>query len=196
MQKYGLGQWAKIRDDSTYAFLEGRTSVDLKDKWRNMVNFKRYRDHEIRKYVLLDERHEFLVTSNKQGKTSGYHYFHNRWPREAAMKVATRDEFYSGPEDGGPIMIYLREIVPMAAPGEEKEETIVHVYRGTRVKRVAVDIPKFKNKKFMWEPAVTKVREERLSAGNYAVVPCHVDLPEDMHAVGNHFEDFQLQGLI
>ena len=34
--KYGQGAWAKIRHCTDFDFLPHRTSVDLKDKWRNM----------------------------------------------------------------------------------------------------------------------------------------------------------------
>jgi hypothetical protein len=178
VSSYGLGNWAKIRDDPVFVFQDGRTSVDLKDKWRNMTDLKSYKDHDLRKYVLLNEKHEFLLTTTKTGKVSGCHYFQNRWPREAALKVAARDEFYTSPEDSGPIMIYLRETKPHQ-PSDDKEECVVHVYKGRRERRIAVDIPKFKNKQFMWEPFVIKVRGERLSSGHYAVVPAH-ELPEEL----------------
>ena len=192
VEKYGLGNWAKIRDDPDFSFQEGRSSVDLKDKWRNLTSFKSYKEHDVRKYVLLNERHEFLLTTAKTGKQSGCHYFQNRWPREAALKVAARDEFYASSEDSGPIMIYLRETKP-PQPAEDKEEVIVHVYKGRRERRIAVDIPKFKNKEFMWEPYVIKVREERLSSGHYAVVPAH-ELPEDLQTQAADFS-VQFDGL-
>ena len=34
VEKFGLSRWAKIRN--TYRFMDCRTNVDLKDKWRNM----------------------------------------------------------------------------------------------------------------------------------------------------------------
>ena len=34
---YGTGQWAAILDRYTTIFAPGRTSVDIKDKWRNLV---------------------------------------------------------------------------------------------------------------------------------------------------------------
>lgn len=34
---YGTGHWATILDRYTTIFAPGRTSVDLKDKWRNLV---------------------------------------------------------------------------------------------------------------------------------------------------------------
>ncbi|GMH68310.1 hypothetical protein TrRE_jg5718 [Triparma retinervis] len=35
VERYGEGHWAKIRDDYS-KILEGRNSVNIKDKWRNM----------------------------------------------------------------------------------------------------------------------------------------------------------------
>lgn len=36
MKKHGVGNWAHIRDDPELKF-PGRSSVDLKDKWRNIL---------------------------------------------------------------------------------------------------------------------------------------------------------------
>lgn len=102
-----------------------------------------------------------------------------RWPRDAALKVASRDEFYPlGPDNNTPFLIYLREIRSTAEPttlGEyqgditdhilSEEEQVVHVYEGTRERRVAADIEKFHNKRFMWVPSVIKLRTEKLSYG-------------------------------
>ena len=115
---------------------------------------------EIRRFLLLTPDHQPLLS------LSGHrHFFNNRWPRDAALKVASRNEFY--PDGVDEIEIYLREVkavTPESASTEEARPTsnIVHVYRGSRSRKPAVDIPKFASKKFMWVPRVMKVREERV----------------------------------
>lgn len=50
IDKYGVGKWAKILKDPSLAFQEGRTYVDLKDKWRNYAEYVHYSAHS--KYYL------------------------------------------------------------------------------------------------------------------------------------------------
>ena len=37
VQKYGVGNWANILNDTTLKFDETRNAVSLKDKWRNLM---------------------------------------------------------------------------------------------------------------------------------------------------------------
>ncbi|CAM6032185.1 unnamed protein product, partial [Sphagnum compactum] len=201
VRKYGKGKWKAILSDPSFSFKD-RSSVDLKDKWRNLEMFVPWSDHEVRRYILLDENHVPVRTNS-----DGYHVFQNRWPRDAALKVASRDEFYPrGPDDSTPFLIFLREI-KMAYDHTDKHdavesnsmqhrdssetthesllnlianasfqngagssEDVVHVYRGTRERRVAADIEKFQNKRFMWVPSVVKLRTEKLSYGKNAII--------------------------
>ena len=40
IRKYGAGAWVRIRDDKEFGhFLERRTGMQLKDKWRNLLKF-------------------------------------------------------------------------------------------------------------------------------------------------------------
>jgi hypothetical protein len=60
----------------------------------------------MRRYVLLDAQHRPVHTENM-----GVHCYNNRWPRDAALKVASRARFYD--MDGvkvDEISIYLREV--------------------------------------------------------------------------------------
>ena len=62
----------------------------------------------LRRYVLLDAHHRVVPTKNMN-----QHEFRNRWPRDAALKIASRSQFYN--INGTPvdeITIYLREIGP------------------------------------------------------------------------------------
>lgn len=107
------------------------------------------------------------------------HIFNNRWPRDAALKAASRSDMY--PDDSTICMIYLREIGPEVTPanydllllsdgqsggGVWSERLFggqqVHVYRGWRTEEVAPDIPKFGQVERMWVARVEKVREEKL----------------------------------
>ena len=113
--------------------------------------------------------------------------FNNRWPRDAALKAASRDDMY--PNNVPYCMIYLREIGPevngsnydqffldelekdvaSVAMGSE-ERRVVHVYKGRRQYEQAPPIEKFKGMEGMWVADVEKVREEKLMA-RQSVVP-------------------------
>ena len=116
----------------------GRTVMNLKDKWRTLKEYEprsakrmpasctppgprpapraqalipaassRARALEKRRYVLLDAQHRPVMTENL-----GLHLFTNYWPRDAALKVASRTKFYE--QDGvkrEEISIFLREFV-------------------------------------------------------------------------------------
>ena len=116
-----------------------RTVVDLKDKWRNLKKYTALSQHRAfraptrgwwgcavplsalpdrqpqpgvhppgkRKYMLMDAQHQPLQT-----KPNSAHFFLNRWPRDAALKVAARTKFYpmDGQQRANEITIYLREV--------------------------------------------------------------------------------------
>jgi hypothetical protein len=92
-------------------------------------------------------------------KTQRPHLFNNRWPREAAKKVASRSEFYD--TDETEITIYLKEIIGKNDADDQSQTPVVHVYRGTRTKTPAPAIPKFRSKEFMWVASIEKIREEK-----------------------------------
>lgn len=49
VQKHGIGAWERIRHDPEFKILKGRTGVQLKDKWRNLIKFQHVgRDEAIR----------------------------------------------------------------------------------------------------------------------------------------------------
>ena len=159
VKKHGEGFWSAIRQDSELHFHPQRTQVDLKDKWRNLTSYVRYCEHPMRQFILVNSNHTEIVTS-----AGNLHIFNNRWPRDAALKVSTRDEFYPVDEDGNrpdSIMIHLKEAM------EEREKAlrpqIVHVYLGTRtLSKPKSSVLKFKNYEAIYTGTVQKVFEEVL----------------------------------
>lgn len=147
--KHGEGCWTKILNDSAFKFKADRTVVDLKDKWRNLAKYSRYSERPLRKYMLLKADHTPLLTAS-----GNPHIFVNRYPRDAALKVATKNEFYA--EGQSTITIFIRELV------ESDVSPIVHVYLGSRAKDIAVEIPKFSGRRTVWVGYVEKLREEQL----------------------------------
>jgi hypothetical protein len=155
--KYGEGNWAKIRDDPELPFHNNkkiRNNVAIKDKWRNVKYYIDYSARPIRYYALLDKFHRPYRTGNDNIKV-----YKNRWPRDAAMKAATKNEFYPTPE-ATETVIYVKEIP--GTLGVEPESSLVHVYRAHRHREAAVNIDKFKNIKTVWQAEVEKVREEKI----------------------------------
>eukprot|EP00210_Caulerpa_lentillifera_P006454 g6166.t1 len=45
---YGVGAWEVIRQDESFSVLKHRSGVQLKDKWRNLVKFRKVDDTELR----------------------------------------------------------------------------------------------------------------------------------------------------
>lgn len=41
VKRYGVGSWETIRQDKSFTVLRQRSGVQLKDKWRNMVKFRK-----------------------------------------------------------------------------------------------------------------------------------------------------------
>lgn len=82
------------------------------------------------------------------------HVFNNRWPIDAAIKVATKNFVYQNSNNA---RIYLREI---PAEGQEASPS-VHVFDVWRAQEVAADIPKFKGKRNAWVGHAKKFATER-----------------------------------
>lgn len=106
-------RWSRIL--ATYPFPPYRTSVDLKDKWRLIGDpaapkRRGWKEHPI--------THFELVGTNQR--------FSNRFPRDAALKAATK----------GYVYILIRR---------QKEER-VHMYRGSVLMEEPPNIPKFAQK--------------------------------------------------
>lgn len=150
VRKHGEGVWANILKDKSLHFNKKRTIVDLKDKWRNLKNYQHYSARPIRKYVLVNEHHVPMLNPSGNQRV-----FNSRYPRDAALKAATKDEFYQTDKESS--YIYLREL-----SGANDQPPIVHVYRGTRRVDLAAKIEKFRGKKTMWVACVEKIREEQL----------------------------------
>lgn len=152
VDRHGSSSWLHILMDRTLNFNENRTTIDLKDKWRNMVHYRQYGARPIRSYILVNSLHQPILNNSGRERV-----LRNRYPRDAALKVATKDEFYKNGAEF--IDIYLRELV-----GENNCPPMVHVYRGTRQRYIAADIAKFNNAKAntMWVATVEKIKEEQL----------------------------------
>lgn len=169
--KYGEGAWSSIISDPNLHFHPRRTQVDLKDKWRNLTSYVPYQEHPIREFVLVNSQHQEIVTP-----AGNLHVFKNRWPRDAALKVATKDQYYTVDEEGkmaDSVMIYLKE--SMDGIGRSERPQLVHVYRGTRtLQRPNGNIPKFAGYAAVWTGKVEKVGEELL------VKPLDILTPEEV----------------
>ncbi|CAD7702283.1 unnamed protein product [Ostreobium quekettii] len=48
VRRYGIGAWELIRQDKDYPALKKRSGVQLKDKWRNLVKFRKLNEEELR----------------------------------------------------------------------------------------------------------------------------------------------------
>ncbi|GMH45269.1 hypothetical protein BSKO_13226 [Bryopsis sp. KO-2023] len=48
VKRYGVGAWEMIRQDKNFAMLKKRSGVQLKDKWRNLVKFRKLDEEELR----------------------------------------------------------------------------------------------------------------------------------------------------
>lgn len=152
--RYGRA-WAKILASYSDIFHPRRTDVDLKDKYRNMMAYVAYGDHPLRYFMLVDENHNPIF---KPGESRIYR-FKNRWPRDVALKAASRNEFYEVGQSH--CFIYVRECESDAAR-ETGIPPVVHVYRATRSRVVAPVHLAQVNVRTVWTTEVRKIREERL----------------------------------
>lgn len=151
MERYGLA-WSDILQSGDFRFHPHRTQVDLKDKWRNITNYRPYGSHGLREFIMLDENHQPLIRPD----TGRPYHFKNRWPRDAALKAASRDEFYLA--DSIITTLYVREIETNRDAGIPP---IVHVYEGMRAREPAPPHLSQLEIRSVWQSEVRKVREER-----------------------------------
>lgn len=158
VRNHGEGFWSAILQDQSLDFHPQRTQIDLKDKWRNLVAYVPYEQHRMRRYVLVNSEHQII-----NSPSGNPHVFNNRWPRDAALKVATRDEFYPFDENGNRpevILIHLKEIMDERVSSERPPT--VYVYRATRILQKSRNIKKFAGYAAVWTGYVEKVAEELL----------------------------------
>jgi len=170
VEKHG-SSWSSILADAELRFHGSRTQVDLKDKYRNVTSYRDYGSLPLRRYTVLDKEHQIIMNP----VTRKPFFFKNRWPREAALKVASRQLFYQN--GATTTRIFLREVAADEMEEMEAGSTaggrrfsreslgpilpIVHVYEGTRQRQLAPDLPKFEGKRHMWVADVRKIREEQ-----------------------------------
>lgn len=155
---HGESSWSAILNDVNLPFHPHRTQVDLKDKWRNLTSYKTYQEHPIRRFVLVDSRHNEIFSASGNA-----HILNNRWPRDAALKMSTKDWIYPVDENGNraeSVLIHLKEV--MNAEGRSWRPQVVHVYRVTRILQKPRDIIKFNNYAAVWSGKVDKIAEEML----------------------------------
>lgn len=156
VRKHGEGRWSDILADPELYFNESRTQVDLKDKWRNMTAYVEYSLHPMRKFVLVDSTHQMI-----RSPAGNLHVFNNRWPRDAALKAATKDKFYpldENDERSVTTLIHLKELLDQ--DGKKERPEIVHVYRVTRILQRPKNLSKFEGYAAVWTGKVEKVAEE------------------------------------
>ena len=155
---YGESAWSAIINDLSLRFHPHRTQVDLKDKWRNLTAYKAYHEHPIRGFVLVNTRHEEILSPS-----GNPHLLNNRWPRDAALKMSTKDWIYPVDERGArsdSALIHLKEV--MDAQGRSWRPQVVHVYRVTRILQKPRNIKKFSKYEAVWTGKVDKIAEEML----------------------------------
>ena len=155
---HGESAWSAIFYDTNLHFHPNRTQVDLKDKWRNLTAYVAYNEHPIRRFVLVDTRHNEILSP-----AGNPHVLNNRWPRDAALKLSTKDWVYPVDERGiraDSALIHLKEV--MDATGRCWRPQVVHVYRATRVLQRPRNIAKFKHYNAVWTGKVDKIAEELL----------------------------------
>ena len=137
-ERFGAGKWAKMLQAGGTAFNECRTPQDLKDKWRVLQGraAPSKRQQPKRMYRLL---HSDGVV------------FCNRYPRDAALKAASR---------GWPRIVLL---------DLSSDDQTVHIFDGERVERDVKTIrnsqlrkTKFKDQDTFWVPSVTKIGTQSL----------------------------------
>ena len=155
---HGESSWSAILSDPILKFHSHRTQVDLKDKWRNLTSYKAYQEHPIRRFILVNSRHEEIFSSS-----GNPHILNNRWPRDAALKMSTKDWVYPVDERGiraDSALIHLKEV--MDAQGRNWRPQVVHVYRVTRILQKPRNIKKFSDYEAVWTGKVDKIAEEML----------------------------------
>lgn len=129
--------------------------MDLKDKWRNITAYRPYGSHGMRSFIMVDADHNELLRAD----TGKPYHFKNRWPRDAALKAASRNEFYKGAATT--TTIYIREGA-VSKSTDDSVLPIVHVYEGTRTKIAAPPhLSSQAQLRTVWQSKVRKIREER-----------------------------------
>lgn len=165
--KHGEGFWADILNDPELYFNESRTQIDLKDKWRNLTSYVKYQEHPLRRFVMVDSTHQMI-----RSEAGNLHIFRNRWPRDAALKVATKDEFYpldENNERATSAIIHIKELLDLE--GKRERPDIVHVYRVTRILERPKNLKKFEGYAAVWTGKVEKVAEEILVRQEEVLTP-------------------------
>jgi len=124
----------------------------LKDKWRNMHQSRMYSELPIRRFFLVNENHEPVLTER-----GGYRIFNNRWPADAALKVATKSFVYTN--NAATARVYLREI-----PSEGKEGAPeVHVFDvSRRFENLNDAVPRSQGQRGLHVGEARKICTERL----------------------------------
>ncbi len=137
VQEYGEGHWKKILAAGKGQFDKNRQPSDLKDKWRSMNGRNKAAQRPKRMYKLLHSKGVI---------------FNNRFPRDAALKAASR---------GWPRIALL----DLTAANQT-----VHLYQGQRVEKDVKQIKnrsvrnsRFKNVDTFWVPHVSKVGTKSLA---------------------------------
>lgn len=155
VEKYGK-QWSKIHCDPALTFDTTRTEIDLKDKWRNLKNYKEFSTLAKRTYTVLTPEHTLFLNPT----TMNPYRFVNKWPRDAALKAATRPEMYDG--DSSTCTIYIKEIPSENFRKHPAVPVPVHVFECSRAWQQAPEhLNRLGKVQVITVPDARKVREER-----------------------------------
>ena len=146
VKKFGVGKWAFMLNDPSLFFIPGRSSQQLKDKWRNLTNPIKYSERILKRFIFLNKDHSVKYSLNQTP-----HIYTNRLPRDAALKAATKDDFYL--TDDFCSFVWIKE--------DNAEADDVHVFQICRQRVDCPKIQKFTNLKSAWIPSVIKIRTEK-----------------------------------
>lgn len=114
VRRYGH-RWRTIKEDAEFRrTLANRTTMDLKDKHKNLRSPRRRSNLPARNYILLDAAHKPLVWPDGAGYVTlgiGSRYGRTlKYPRDAAIKAARLDVVYHSADDNGPCIMYIVEV--------------------------------------------------------------------------------------
>eukprot|EP00466_Bigelowiella_natans_P010762 jgi/Bigna1/76227/fgenesh1_pg.40_\ len=133
VHEFEPGRWKQILEAGGGEFHESRTPTNLKDKWRSIQQAQQPKKTAKKKRIYRLLHSDGVI-------------FRNRYPRDAALKAATR---------GWP-RIALLDL--------SSEQKMVHLYTGRRVRKEVRDIAdqsfaeeKFGKQNYYWVPHVQKI---------------------------------------
>lgn len=155
VRKHGKA-WSKIIVDNDLTFNSTRSEIDLKDKWRNLKNYKEFSTLAKRTYMVLTAEHTPFLNPT----TNNPYRFVNKWPRDAALKAASRPEMYQ--DDSSTCIIYIKEILSENYRAHPAVPVPVHVFECSRSwQQAPTHLNKLGKVSVVTVTDAKKIREER-----------------------------------